>query len=164
MKNAVRKGHDFEVKVAEMFVDGGACTYANAWNSGRGLEKLELQTDAQMNGKLLNIECKNQKTIALKKWWEQACKDASLSDRVPVVALHLHNTSTDLVVLEISEFVKLVRKESLELSVEDKKALKELQEAREYQQKQREERKKIQRWQSRKKGGEKKQKEPSISF
>ena len=74
----------------------------------------------------LHLECKNQKTIAIKKWMFQATSDCP-SGRIPTVVMHIGQENKegkrvceadDFVVMRLSDFLTIVDKDAIMKEVE----------------------------------------------
>ena len=108
MVNTRQKGRQLEKHVSASLVSGGACTYAEPVDSGQGKDKREIRTDANIQGRLLNIECKNHKNLSVKEWWKQVKDSSALTDTVPSLCFSIHGTGEKLVTLSLEDFTELL--------------------------------------------------------
>ena len=128
-KASKRKGATFERKIAKVFkgkynVDlvrtpqsGGFAKKSSKASDFRGdITCLDESIDFK-----LHIECKDQKTLKIRDWVQQAESDCP-QDRVPVVIFHLAQVikegkvvskSGDYVTLRLDDFLELVDKETI---------------------------------------------------
>ena len=127
-KSSKRKGSNYERKVAKIYKDalninltrtpmsGGFQKDIKATNIKGDLSCLDDDIDF-----LLHTECKDQKAIKIRDWFEQACEDCP-KGHYPTVVMHLIqrikdgkvvSNSEDLIVLRVRDFLKLVNKEEI---------------------------------------------------
>ena len=90
-RSAKAKGNLLENHVADLLRDKGIDPKAiRDGASGAGnREKGDIITSADIFGRNLGIECKNQKTLKLKEWWKQVEKLESLG-REPILVYKEH--------------------------------------------------------------------------
>lgn len=122
-KSSKRKGSNYERKVARMYkeslnvnlvrtpMSGGFQKNVKATNIKGDLSCLDENIDF-----LLHTECKDQKTVKIRNWFEQACEDCP-SKHIPTVVMHLIqqikngkvvSESEDLIVLRVKDFLRIV--------------------------------------------------------
>lgn len=68
-----------------------------------------------------SIECKRRATIAMYEWWNQACKSAESAKRIPILVIKA-DRKEPLVVMDLQEFMRLIREEVIPASVHEEAA------------------------------------------
>ena len=92
MRSTKQKGRLLENYVADQIRDKGIDVRARAeMSSGAGnREKGDIWTSMMILGQNVGIECKNQNTLKIQKWWRQTKKLEKLS-REPVLIFHIEH-------------------------------------------------------------------------
>lgn len=127
-KSSKRKGSTYERKIAKMYkeslgvelvrtpMSGGFQKNIKATNIKGDLSCLDDSIDFR-----LHTECKDQKTVKIRDWFNQACEDCP-ENHIPTVVLHLiqviknnkvTNNSEDLIVLRTKDFLNIVDKSKI---------------------------------------------------
>lgn len=127
-KGSKRKGSTYERKVAKIYKDklgielvrtpmsGGFQKDKKATNIKGDLSCLDESIDFQ-----LHTECKDQKTIRVRDWFEQSCADCP-QGKIPTVVSHLIRQIKDgkevsksehLIILRVEDFLDIVDKSKI---------------------------------------------------
>lgn len=85
-----RKGNSYERTVAEYFTETFKLNFRRTPCSG-GWDKTIVTGDLYTKKYFaLNVECKNDKSLNLRKWMQQSLDDAEASNKVPCVVFHIN--------------------------------------------------------------------------
>ena len=115
MPNAKRKGNKFERAVAKFFTTWTGFEFARTPGSGSYHSNKDLTSDVSCIDEKhahrckINIECKSYKDIRFEQlmltkfrkhckileFWEQACRDAERSNRVPILCMRYNSMPSD---------------------------------------------------------------------
>lgn len=113
-KSAIAKGKILEDWVANEIRDKGLDpkAYRSHGSGNTNSEKGDIWTSMQVLGQNVGIECKNQKTLAIPKWWRQTRKLESLG-REPVLVFKQQGESLDetKVVIYLETFLELCKQQ-----------------------------------------------------
>ena len=112
-KHSRIKGYNYQRTVAKLIGETFGLDWkehaASTPQSGGMKWKGDIQKSPSLKSILpIHIECKNQKTWALRAWIEQAQSDCP-PDEIPTVIFHQHNTSQDFIVLPLQDFLNLIK-------------------------------------------------------
>lgn len=122
-RGSKRKGANYERKVAKLFKDKHDIDLVRTPQSGGFAKKSSKASDFrgditcldETKDFLLHVECKNQKTLKIRDWIEQAQSDCP-EDRIPIVVYHLEQVIKDnKVVRKSGEYVTLSLQDFLDL-------------------------------------------------
>ena len=111
-RSAIQKGRLLEQFVVQKLRDKGLDLHATRTpGSGNGThDKADISTSAQVFGRNLGIEAKNQKTLASPEWWRQTEK-LSLLGQEPVLVFKFprEHEENAKVVIYLDTFLDLVK-------------------------------------------------------
>ena len=122
-RGSKRKGANYERKVAKLFKEKHDIDLVRTPQSGGFAKKSAKANDFrgditcldETKDFLLHVECKNQKTLKIRDWLEQAQSDCP-EDKVPIVVYHLEQVIKDnKVVRKSGEYVTLSLQDFLDL-------------------------------------------------
>lgn len=115
-KSSRNKGANYERTIAKVFKEKLGVELKRTPQSG-GFAKDSSKGD-EFRGDIivadkdidfkLHIECKNHKSWSILAWLNQAIEDCP-KDKIPVVIYHKHNTSKDYVVINLNDFIELLK-------------------------------------------------------
>lgn len=139
-KGSRLKGSSYENTVAKVFKDKLDVTLSRTPLSG-GFQKSNTRAESfrgdlncvDSNVELkVHIECKNQKTIAINKWWKQTIEDCPKT-RKPLLVIHRNQKivnrkvvekAEDFVLMRLSDFLEVVNRDKIieEMKIKPKSA------------------------------------------
>lgn len=127
-RSAKKKGASYELTIAKLFKEHFGINLTRTPQSGGFAKKAEVK---EFKGDIvcldpnvsfqLHVECKNQKTLSMKSWLEQAKSDCP-QDRIPVVIFHqnreitggkVSQTNEDYITLRLSDFFAIAERSAI---------------------------------------------------